>query len=45
MKYYSAIKKRMKMLPFAAIWMGLEGYYAKPDRERQYCLTSLTCEI
>ena len=21
----------MKILPFAATWMGLEGYYAKPD--------------
>ena len=43
---YSVIKKN-EMLPFVATWMDLEGIILKEmsDRERQYCMISLTCEI
>ena len=47
MEYYSAIKKN-KMLPFATIWMDLEGILLNKTSQTEkdkYCMISLTCGI
>ena len=35
MEYYSAIKKKNEIMPFAATWMDLEIVILSEDRERQ----------
>ena len=47
MDYYSAIKKN-KMLPFAVIWMDLEGIMlseVSQTKKKKYCMISLICGI
>ena len=47
MEYYSAIKKN-KILPFAAIWMHLEGIMLSEISQTEkdkYCMISLICGI
>ena len=47
MEYYSAIKKN-EILPFAAIWMDLEGTMLSEishTEKDKYCMISLICGI
>ena len=47
MEYYSAIKKN-EILPFAAIWMDLEGTMLSKishTEKDKYCMISLICGI
>ena len=47
MEYYSAIKKN-EILPFAAVWMDLEGIMLSEIsqiKEDKYYMISLICEI
>ena len=44
MEYYSAIKKKNKILPFAAPWMDLEGIMLteiNQTEKEKYCMISL----
>ena len=44
MEYYSAIKKKNEILPFATTWMDLDGImHSKTSRteEDKYCMISL----
>ena len=47
MEYYSAIKKN-EILPFAAMWMDLEGIMLSEISQTEkdkYCVISLICGI
>ena len=47
MEYYSAIEKN-EILPFAAIWMELEGIMLSEISQKEkdkYCMISLICGI
>ena len=48
MEYYSAIKKRIKNLPFAIPWMDPEGIMLSKisqTEKDEYCMISLICGI
>ena len=48
MEYHSALKKKNKILPFAATWMDLEGIMLSEMSQTEkdkYCMISLICGI
>ena len=48
MEYYSAIKKKNEILPFATTWMDLEGIMLceiSQTEEDKYCMLLLVCGI
>ena len=48
LEYYSVIKKKNEILPFATAWLNLEGIIlneVNQTKKGKYCMFSLTCGI